>query len=660
MPEEIQRRLIEDEMKENYVDYAMSVIVSRALPDARDGLKPVHRRILFIMNQLGLQRNKPFRKSATVVGNVMAKLHPHGDSAIYETMVRMAQPFSLRYMLVDGQGNFGCFTKDTKIALTDGRNLSFGELVEEHKKGKKNYTYTINKNGNVEIAEIKNPRLTKKDQKIMKVILDNDEEIKCTLNHKFMLRDEIYNEAQYLKPKISLMPLYLRLSTKKDKLKPSLKGYKMVYQPKTNNWVPCHNLADAWNLKNNVYNKNAGRIRYHVDFNKFNNNPDNLRRIKWEDHWKLHAKHASKLHENEDYRKKIAAGRTKYWLEPENKKVHSRMLSERNKKNWMNPDYREKMCRLLSKVNKEYIKKHPEKRKEFSRRATQTLKKLWKNPIYRLKKSEALKEKWKNLEYRKEQSMRMKGLSDSLWSKQGHREHMSRLAKERWVNDKAFRDYFLNIFSQNGKKSNYNRFLKVCRKTFGLYNGINGKNYEKVRVSYNSRKGAGIIKFDTGLKKFFNNNLESLYQELASTKMNHKVEEIIFLDKREDVYDITIEGTHNFALASGVFVHNSVDGDSAAAMRYCVTGDTLISTNKGVIPIITISNKKEDKINLKILSYDGKKNNAIKFFNSGKHKIIGIETEQGYSIKGSYNHPVLCWTKGFLGKPKLEWKLLES
>jgi len=117
MPEEIQKRLIEEEMKENYVDYAMSVIVSRALPDVRDGLKPVHRRVLFTMHQLGLQHNKPFKKSATVVGNVMAKLHPHGDTAIYDTLVRMAQNFSLRYPLVNGQGNFGSIDGDSAAAM---------------------------------------------------------------------------------------------------------------------------------------------------------------------------------------------------------------------------------------------------------------------------------------------------------------------------------------------------------------------------------------------------------------------------------------------------------------------------------------------------------------------------------------------------------------
>jgi len=108
---------IEEELKNSYLDYAMSVIVGRALPDVRDGLKPVHRRVLFAMNELKNDFNKPYKKSARVVGDVIGKYHPHGDTAVYDTIVRMAQPFSLRYMLVDGQGNFGSVDGDSAAAM---------------------------------------------------------------------------------------------------------------------------------------------------------------------------------------------------------------------------------------------------------------------------------------------------------------------------------------------------------------------------------------------------------------------------------------------------------------------------------------------------------------------------------------------------------------
>src|SRR5256885_5596994 len=114
--ERIVPRLIEDELKESFLDYSMSVIVQRALPDVRDGLKPVHRRILDARDELGLVPGRPYKKSATVVGDVLGKYRPHGDVALYDTLVRMVQDFSLRYPLVDGQGNFGSVDGDSAAA----------------------------------------------------------------------------------------------------------------------------------------------------------------------------------------------------------------------------------------------------------------------------------------------------------------------------------------------------------------------------------------------------------------------------------------------------------------------------------------------------------------------------------------------------------------
>ena len=128
---------IKDEMEKSYIDYSMSVIVGRALPDVRDGLKPVHRRILFSMSEQGLTPDKPYRKSATVVGDVLGKYHPHGDSAVYEAMVKMAQKFSMRYPLVDGQGNFGSIDGDSAAAMryTEAKMTRMaGEMLKDLKK----------------------------------------------------------------------------------------------------------------------------------------------------------------------------------------------------------------------------------------------------------------------------------------------------------------------------------------------------------------------------------------------------------------------------------------------------------------------------------------------------------------------------------------------
>jgi DNA gyrase subunit A len=134
---------IDQEMRSSYLDYAMSVIVARALPDARDGLKPVHRRILFAMHDMGIRSSSSYKKSARIVGEVLGKYHPHGDSAVYDAMVRMAQPFSMRYPLVDGQGNFGSIDGDAPAAMryTEARMDSISEeMLADINKGTIDFT----------------------------------------------------------------------------------------------------------------------------------------------------------------------------------------------------------------------------------------------------------------------------------------------------------------------------------------------------------------------------------------------------------------------------------------------------------------------------------------------------------------------------------------
>ena len=146
---------IEEELKSSYLDYAMSVIVGRALPDVRDGLKPVHRRVLFAMHEGGNAYNKPYRKSARIVGDVIGKYHPHGDSAVYDTLVRMAQPFSLRYMLVDGQGNFGSVDGDAPAAMryTEARMTKIAhELLADL--DKETVNFVPNYDGSEQIPEV--------------------------------------------------------------------------------------------------------------------------------------------------------------------------------------------------------------------------------------------------------------------------------------------------------------------------------------------------------------------------------------------------------------------------------------------------------------------------------------------------------------------------
>lgn len=213
---------LEDEMKQSYLDYAMSVIIGRALPDVRDGLKPVHRRVLFAMSEEGNDWNKSYKKSARTVGSTMAKYHPHGDMAIYDTMVRMAQPFSMRYVLIDGQGNFGCFTGDTKIKLLDGTEKSFAQLAQLPK-DEIFYVYSFDRiNGKIVRGEGHYSRITRPNAELIELTLKNGKKIRCTPDHQFLIRDgniTKYVQAQNITLNCDeLMPHYHNGNAKEEGL----------------------------------------------------------------------------------------------------------------------------------------------------------------------------------------------------------------------------------------------------------------------------------------------------------------------------------------------------------------------------------------------------------------------------------------------------------
>lgn len=635
---------IEEEVKNSYLNYAMSVIVGRALPDVRDGLKPVHRRALFAMKELGLEHTKPYKKCARIVGEILGKYHPHGDVAVYDTLVRMAQDFSLRYPLVDGQGNFGCFTKDTKVRLTDGRCLDFGELIKEAREGKRNYTFTFNpETKKIEIAKIRNPRLTRRNTEIIKVVLDNGQEIKCTPDHPFMLRGGTYKKAKELKPQDSLMPLYTGIYD--DNEDSNLKGYEIIYQPLPQRWEFVHHLADQWNLENKAYEKSAGRIRHHKDFNKLNNNPDNVQRIPWNQHWKLHKEIAAWRHKNDaQYIKNLAEGRRHFLDNPDHLREIGLRLSVRNQKNWQNPVYRQKMKEAIQRAWQ-----RPEYRKRITEAASRNLKKLWQKKEFQellsKLKSKELKKRWQDKSYRDFIAEITRKTSLRIWSDPKHQEYISKLNKERWNNaeyrqkmskqaqelwrdpkfrgnystdhfvkmaqklwenpltrelhrekasrqwrDEQFRAKIINgIIEANRKriKETPDLMQRLAQKAavslrnkwqnplykervaksriLGFLNDLMAMNQIITPELYEEKKQRGLPHLKTALKYF--SNFEDMMLQ-ARQKLNHKVRRVEFLNYKEDVYDLTIEPWHNFALAAGIFVHNSIDGDAPAAMRY--------------------------------------------------------------------------------------------
>jgi len=523
--DQIKPREITQEMEESYLDYAMSVIVARALPDVRDGLKPVHRRILYTMLEDGLKHNTKFRKSATIVGSALGRYHPHGDVAVYDALVRMAQDFSLRYPLVQGQGNFGCFTKDTKVKLCDGRSLSFEELIKEQKQSKKHWTFSFNpETEKIEIAEIKNPRLTRKNEKIIEVTLDNGEKIKCTLDHQFLLRNGNYKEAKNLKSGDSLMPAYFNIRRIRSHY-----NYLAVLQPFTGYYEFIHKLADEYNEQN----KKIKRIRspyilHHKDFNKFNNSPDSIERLTIKQHYKVHLKQSKNLwkEKGDEFREKHRESLKRTLSDP----IIRKKLSENSKKLWKDPIYRAK-----------YSKDH------FSRMA----KELWKDPkVLEFHREKAIKQ-WQNPEFREK-------ILDNLAKIRKQRVlenpyYMKQLAQKAAIS--LEKKWGIPSYKQRVIKS---KILVYVHSFLKKYPKITPEVYEKERTNN------GVPKLENALN-YFDNFSKIL---IESRNYNHKVIETRIIRTREDVYDLTTDPWHNFLLDAGVFVHNSIDGDSPSAMRY--------------------------------------------------------------------------------------------
>jgi DNA gyrase subunit A len=226
---------IEREMRDAYLDYAMSVITSRALPDVRDGLKPVQRRILYTMYDNGLRPDRAYKKSAATVGDVLGKYHPHGDSAVYDAMVRLAQDFSLRYPLIDGQGNFGCFTGDTRIKLLDGTEPTLAELAERPPSETFD-VYSVDSTGRIVVGEGRHARVTRRAAQLVELTFDDGTAVRCTPDHLFMLRDGSYRPAQELSIDDSLMAGYFDTAAINDRTQ----DYLRVRQPLTGRFEFVH------------------------------------------------------------------------------------------------------------------------------------------------------------------------------------------------------------------------------------------------------------------------------------------------------------------------------------------------------------------------------------------------------------------------------------
>jgi len=444
--------------------------------------------------------------------------------------------------LVEGESAGGCFLGDTKIALTDGRNLTFKELVEEDKIGKKNYCYTIKADQNIAIGEIKDPRVTRKSAEVIKIILDNNEEIVCTPDHKFMLRNGSYKSASELTSKDSLRPLYRKYSEIGQRI--TIKGYEMVFDSRKNMSIFTHLLADRFNLEKNIYTKGNGDTIHHTDFNKLNNNPDNLIRMSKMGHLLYHAgilekslhredvkEKARKAHQSKEYREKMK----KIMTTPEMKK----MLSERAIKQWQNEKYKNYMPKKFL----EFYHNNSEYREKNNKRLNEGQKLYWSNLNNRKKWGAQVK---KSFEEHPGKRKQFSEIAQQQWNNPILKEWRSETTKKQWT--KEFREKRIKAYNQTYLK----KALETLYKIYSQNKSIDRDLYNQTRKLTHDKN---LIKYETVCSRFFNGQEERLKE--AVMNYNHRIKKIIAVNEKFDVYDIEVPETHNFALASGIFVHNS-------------------------------------------------------------------------------------------------------
>lgn len=447
-------------------------------------------------------------------------------------------PAECELFIVEGDSAGGCFSANTLISLPNGLEITFEDLVEDYKNGKEHFCYTIN-NGKISIGKITNPRITRKNATVIKLIMDNGSSIICTPDHLLMKEN-----GEYVKAKdslsISLKPLYRRISGWK---KGQIKGYEMFWSEYDNKWKYTHIISDFYNIQNKIYSTKFGEnCRHHVDFNKTNNYPTNIIRMSNENHFELHRnclEHT--LHRPDVKEKSKLVKQTLEFREKMSKKMSepaiSKMLSERAKKQWEDEEYK---AFMVSKW-KEFYDSNEEYREQNNKTLYENQKEYWNSEQNRKKQSVKIKQYFEKNPDAKENN-RQKAIEE--WENEELLEWRKEKTKEQWTD--GFRAKRKEAYNRTYYKHTI-EFMKHVLDTTGSID-----DYDSQRKENGSRN---LLKKDTFVTRFFDGDEELMMD--AINNYNHKVVKIIQLEEKMDVYDLEVPGTHNFALASGIFVHNS-------------------------------------------------------------------------------------------------------
>jgi len=488
--------------------------------------------------------------------------------------------------IVEGDSAGGCFFAHTLIALAVGEPKTIHELAEDWERGIQHFGYATNARGDVEIVPLDHPRLTRRDAELVEVRLDNGENVRCTPDHPFRLRDGSYRAACELKPGDSLMALKTRLTEKRES--PGA-GYEMVWMHGRQEWIHTHVLADAYNLKQGMYSLESGVVRHHKDFNKRNNDPRNIVRLTHEEHFKLHSERGKEvfggLWQDPEHRRRVSESAKAQWLDPD----YRRCMSERAKAQrqdektnqrikqgfyqWfesLTPEERDAYGERMRSLQKEYwsdeehrqqqaerVQQYFEEHPEACRQLRAQAREQWQDKELLAWRSELTRRQWENDAYRQQHSEAVR----QWWTENpDHAEKLTQAAKRTW-GDPTKREHILHSLSawrenttreEKGQKIVSGHKLKALRLLNAALKEADARTaYDRLR----RETAPTSLRYDSLLDRYFEGDEAQMLE--AAANFNIRVVEVRALDERGDVYDITVGRYHNFALATGPFVHNS-------------------------------------------------------------------------------------------------------